>query len=155
VKRNLFLHKHGQTEPELIEVDESITVAELISRHGADGHNAWAQDGDELISAELVLAVVAERGHIHIGPHHEIEVTVRYETGDKTRAYKPGTRVKTVLDWARGEHGFNVPENQRAGLGLFLTGSTEPLDEAEHIGVVAGDSDDLRLILAPIKRPQG
>ena len=66
-----------------------------------------------------------------------------------------GTRVKTVLDWARGEHGFNVPENQRAGLGLFLPGSTEPLDEAEHIGALAGDSDDLRLILAPIKRPQG
>lgn len=153
--RKLYLHKQGQTEPELIEVDESITVQELISRHGAEGHGAWAQDGDELIVTELVVEVVAERGHIHIGPHREIEATVRYETGDKSKEFRPGARVKTVLDWARGEHGFNVPENQRGGLGLFLPNAKEPLDEAEHIGVVAGEHHHLRLTLPPIKRPQG
>lgn len=154
MNRKLYLHKQGQAETELIEVDESITVEELISRHGQAGQGAWAEDGEELVATGLVIEVVEERGHIHLGSHHQIEVTVRYETGDKSREFNPGTRVMTVLDWARGEHGFNVPESQRSGLGLFLPNSTTPLDGAEHIGVLATEHR-LRLTLAPVRRPQG
>jgi hypothetical protein len=154
MKRKLYLHKQGQTEVELIEVEESATVEELVARHGEPGHGAWAQDGEELVVSELVIEVVEERGHIHIGPHRQIEVTVRYEAGDKSRDFNPGTRVLTVLNWARGEHGFDVPESQRGGLGLFAANSTTPLDGAEHIGVLATEHH-LRLTLAPVKRPQG
>lgn len=154
MKRKLYLHKQGQAEVELIEVDEAITVEEFISRHGEPGHSAWAQDGEELVVTTLVIQVIEERGHIHVGPRRQIEVTVRYETGDKSREFHPGTRVQSVLNWARGDHGFNVPESQRGGLGLFLPNATTPLDNAEHIGVLTTDHH-LRLTLAPVKRPQG
>jgi hypothetical protein len=154
VSRKLYIHKRGIPEPELIEVEESITVEELIVRHGNEGDRAWARDGDELIVTEIVVDIVEERSHIHVGPHAKIDVTVRYETGDKSKEYKPGTKVQTVLDWARGDDGFNVPPNQRGELGLFLPDSKEPLDPDEVIGVFA-EHDHLRLTLAPIKRPQG
>lgn len=155
MKRQLYLHKQVQAEPQLIEVEETITIEELISRHGEAGHSAWAQDGDELIITEVVIEVVEERGHIHIGPHREIEVTVRYETGDKSKPFKPGARVVTVLNWAEGEHGFNVPDSQRSSLGLFLRGSTTPLDKSELIGTVATDEHRLHLTMQPVGRTNG
>lgn len=154
MKRKLYLHKQGQTETELVEVEETITVEELIARHGEPGHSAWAEDGEELVITELAIEAVGERGHIHVGPHRQIDVTVRYETGDKSREFSPGTRVLTVLNWARSEHGFDVPESQRGGLGLFIANSTTPLDHAEHIGVLTTEHH-LRLTLAPVSRPQG
>jgi hypothetical protein len=154
MKQKLYLHRQGQAETELIEVEETVTVMQLIAEYGEEGHSAWAQDGDELVITALVIEVVEERGHVHIGPHREVDVTVRYETGDKSKEFKPGTRVLTVKKWAVGEHGFSIPEGQRSGLGLFLRGSREPLDEAEHIGVLA-EHGHLHLTLQPVKRPQG
>jgi hypothetical protein len=154
MSRKLYLHRKGQDETELIEVEESITVEELVTRHGEVGHSAWAQDGEELIVTDLVIEVIEERGHVHVGPQREVEVTVRFGGVDKTKEYKPGTRVLTVLHWAEGQHGFNVPESQRSDLGLFLRDSEEPLDKGELIGVLDTEHR-LHLNMQSVKRHNG
>jgi hypothetical protein len=153
VSRKLYLHKQGQGEVELIEVEESITVEELITRHGEDGHHAWVEDGEELVITEVVVEVVTERGHIHIGPDRKVEVTVRYLGEDHSKEYLPGARLKTVLTWAEGA--FNVPENQRSDMGLYFRDSEKPLDKGELVGALDGQDHKLLLKMQPTKRENG
>lgn len=150
---SLYLHKQGEKEVELIEVEESITVKELISRHGEPGHRAWAVDGEELVITEVVIDVVERRGHIHIGPDRKVEVTVRYLGDDKSKEYLPGARLKTVLTWAEGA--FNVPENQRSDMGLYFRDSEKPLDKSELVGALDGQDHKLLLKMQPTKRENG
>ena len=75
MKRNLFLHKHGQTEPELIEVDESTTVAEPICTVPAD----WFADFEWTDLGEL-----AGRDVVHLQCRLGTETVVFAERGART-----------------------------------------------------------------------
>jgi hypothetical protein len=150
----LYIHRPGHDEPELIEVTETMTVAELIDVHGVDASGAWVEDGEEIVAEEIVIEVVEERGHIHIGKCREIEVKVRYGGVEKEHTFNPGKTIHTVHKWAAGEHGFDLPAAQRADHGLFVPGIQTSLDPDVQVGLVAHDCR-LVLDLAPKHRPQG
>lgn len=151
----LYLHRAGQTEPALVEVDESIAITELIKEHGEEGHSAWLEDGDELVIERTVVEVVNERAHIYIGRCREVAVRVRYGGPEgKAHGFKPSATIKTVFDWAVGPEAFNLPAAERTTHDLFVPGSQTPLDSAEHIGVIATDCQ-LLLDLAAKHRHQG
>jgi hypothetical protein len=150
----IYIHRPGHDEPELIEITETLTVEELIEAHGRDGHSAWVEDGEEIVAETVVITVVEERGHVHIGKCREIAVVVRYGGNEKPYPFTPGTTIRTVFDWAAGKHGFDLPPAQRADHGLFVPGSQTPLDSAQQVGVLAHECG-LILDLSPKHRPQG
>ncbi len=151
----LYLHKTGQVEPQLVEINESITVTALITEHGEETDSAWLEDGDELVVERTLVEVVKERDHIYIGRCREVNVTVRHGRPEgKPHDFTPSTTVQKALDWAVGPDGFNLPASERTTYGLFVPGSQAPLDSAEHIAVVATDCR-VTLDLAPKNRHQG
>jgi hypothetical protein len=150
----IYIHRPRHDEPELIEISETLTVQELIEIHGQDGDSVWIEDGEEIVSETVVVEVVKERGHIHIGRCREIAVVVRYGGDEKPYPFPPGTTIHSVFEWAAGEHGFGLPPAQRPAHGLFVPGSQTPLDSAQHVGALAHECG-LILDLAPKHRAQG
>lgn len=151
----LYLHKSGHGEPRLIDVEESATVAAIVTEHGDEIDRAWLEDGDELVVERTIVEVVQERAHIYVGPCRQVAVTVRYGGPDgKTRNFKPSTTVKAVFGWVAGPEGFSLPTSQLTNFGLFLPGARTPLDTAEHIALVATDCH-VTVDLAEKHRHQG
>ena len=150
------MHKED-AELQLVEVEETITVRQLIVAHGsAESGGAWLEDVDEVLETEVTLieAGIPVRGHVHVSRCHKVDVHVRYGGETKSKEFAPSATIARVFKWATGEHGFDLTKTERAKhtLGICDT-QTEP-DKSEHVGSLASDCG-LCLDLAPKERFEG
>ncbi len=108
----LFIHTPGNEHPEIIEIEATAQVRELLVEGDADGH-IWIEEVDEEITSTSPsrTAGIRHHHHVHRGHCHRVEVVVRFN-GNFEHTYGPATTIKTVEKWAFGPEVANFSEEQ-------------------------------------------
>jgi hypothetical protein len=153
----LFLHTPGREHPELIEIEATAVVRELLVDTEPDG-SVWIEEVDDVVDRDMTLeeAGIRHRHHIHRGRCHRVEVLVRFNGPRKEHHYGPGTTIKTVYQWASGLHGFALSPDQAAKHVLAVPGADTFLESGVHIGsLVSAESCEVILDLLPRDRFAG
>lgn len=141
----------------MVQIEESVTVRELILLHGNPGDSLWIEETDVSVEQDVTLEAAGLRHHDHVHIHkcHRIRVRVRFGGSEITREFSPARRVSAVFEWAVGSEGFNLPPDQRPEHDLILCGGDHPISPTVHIGSLASDDCDVCLDLAAKHNPQG
>jgi hypothetical protein len=153
----LFMHTHTKEDPDLIEIEESAKVRDLVLESEPEG-KIWLQDADDEIDLDLTLkdAGIGHRHHLHRGHCKRVEVVVRFNGVEHRESYAPGTVIKSVYRWAAGDRGFNLSPDQAAKHVLVVPGADHFLSDNVHIGSLAGAKTCLvTLDLVPRERYEG
>ncbi len=138
---DVLVEGEGLADVETVRLPHGAQVRELIAvvaRKGgypAEEALLFVEDGDEPL--DLAVLVVDERmgeriHHVHRA--RQIEVTVFYMAGQKSKTFRPATRVQQVLDWAVGPNGFKIDPSIAPEMELAIHGQTTPLPKNAHIG---------------------
>jgi hypothetical protein len=103
---------------------------------------------------EVVEPRIKHGTRIHVTRHERIEVTVHYLEKTAERRFGPGTRVRTVKDWAARE--FHISPKDSAEHVLQLCNSKErpPSDTPLH-ALARGCGAAVCFDLVPEKRVEG
>jgi hypothetical protein len=153
----LFTHTPGNEHPELVEIDETAAVRELLLEDDPDGH-IWIEEVDEEIDLDVTLkdAGIRHHHHVHRGHCHQVEITVRFNGTDFEHTYGPGTTIKTVEKWAFGPEAADLSPEEAAKHVLAVPGADHFLDVGVHVGsLVAPGSCKVTLDLLPRSRFEG
>lgn len=152
----LFAHAAGNEHPEVIEIQTTALVRELLAGQDPDGR-VWIEEADEEVSLDITLeqAGIRHHHHVHRGRCHRVEVIVRFN-GDHDRSYGPATTIKTVEKWAFGPDVGKFSPEQAAKHVLAVPGADHFLEGGVHVGsLVAPGSCRVVLDLLPRSRFEG
>ncbi len=153
----IYIHRQNG-EMQLVEAEESTSVAELAQAHGgAEDSLVWVEDAEEPLDAAATLAVAGIKGrsHVHISPCRRITVRVRYGGDSESHEFAPGATVARIFAWATGKSGFDLTPTERAKHTLGICDELTQPDKSEHVGSIAGSECSLCLDLAPKERFEG
>jgi len=153
----LFIHTQGEEGPKLIEVDEFLTVREIVEMHFEPGGLVWIEDAELALEETVTIeaAQIGHHGHIHVGHCRNVSVQVRFGGSNITREFPPPTRVARVFEWAVGPEGFNLPADQRPEHDLIVCGGDHPISPSVHVGSLASKECAVCFDLAAKHNPQG
>jgi hypothetical protein len=137
----LFLHSAGQEDPELVEIEASALVRELVVSE-EDGH-VWVEEAEEELDLDITLeaAGIRHRHHVHRGRCHRVEVTVRFAGREIPHSFAPAATIKRVFTWATGKDEFDLSPEQRAKHVLALPGADHFLAWTVHVGSLVTPGD--------------
>lgn len=132
---DLYVHEQGTEALEKVSVEPTATVRELA---GA-GFDVWVEDTDEPMDPAAVIGEVGlvDRAHVHRSRCRRVTGTVRFNGETKEHSFAPGATVNRVFLWAVGQHGYDLPRDQRAKHTLGVTGADTEADRDAHIGSLA------------------
>ena len=153
----LFLHTPGNEGPELVEIEATALVRELIVARDPDGR-VWIEEVDDEVDLDVTLeeAGIKHRHHVHHGRCHRVEVVVRFNADRFEDDFGPGTTIKTVYKWVAGSDAANLSADQAAKHVLALPGANAFLDAGVHVGsLVTEGSCKVTLDLLPRERFEG
>ncbi len=153
----VFVHSMGAEHPEIIEVDATLLVRELLAD---DQHDVqiWLEDVDEAISPDATLAAagIGHHHHVHRGHCRRVAVVIRFNGTSYERSFAPGTTIKKVEKWAFGPHAANLSPEQAAKHVLAVPGADHFLEDGVHIGsLVTSGGCEITLDLLPRARFEG
>jgi hypothetical protein len=152
----LFTHTPGNEHPEIIEIEATALVRELLVENDPDGH-VWIEEIDEQVDLDMTLeaAGIGHHHHVHRGHCREVEVVVRWN-GNHERTYGPARTIKTVEKWAFGEKVADFSKEQAAKHVLAVPGADHFLEATVHIGsLVTPGTCKVTLDLLPRSRFEG
>jgi hypothetical protein len=139
----LYLHKAEQLEPEVIEVETSVSVAEALDTGSETEQVVFVlrEDNDEPIdvAVSVEVAAIGERGHVFVGPGRRVDVGVSYNGETKSRSFSTSTRIKRVFEWAVSRDEFDLGRDDASEHALAVCGSDDPLSPDVHVGSVQHD----------------
>ena len=146
----MFVHRQGNRKMTEIAVSEAMTVADLLVHSGLQGRL-----GAEELREFLVFFGEAEEpahhgahvrhchkghdGRVHVTKCHRVKVTVHYTHLTHTKEFPPGTRLKTVKDWAVAA--FHVPAHDATEHVLEIHGTKEHPNTSEPLSVLVHAHD--------------
>jgi hypothetical protein len=145
----LFLHSEGSGEVEIVTVEETALIKTLVEE--TSGHQIWIAEQVDEVDLELTFvdAHIHQHHHVHRGHCRALRADVRYETEHKVDEIRPTATIGEVLDWAVGEHGFDLPKDQRPKYVLALPGAEEYLPTDVRVITLVGKDSSVRLDLLP------
>ena len=149
----LFLHSLGSGEAEIVTVEETALVRTLVA-DGTD-HPIWIVEQEEEVQLDITFAEVGLRHHHHVHRGHcnRLHGDVRFMTDLGTEHKKDDVRpvatIGEVLDWAVGEHGFNLPVDKRPDYVLALPGAKEYLAGDVRVVTLVDEECTVHLDLLP------
>jgi hypothetical protein len=152
----LFIHTAGKEDPDVVEVEETLLVRELIT--GEDDGRIWMEEVDEEVTLDMTLADagIHHHHHVHRGRCARVEVVVRHNGENFTHTFGPGTTIKTVEKWAFGDKAADLSPDQAAKHVLALPGADHFLAATVHVGsLVAVGGCQVTLDLLPRDRFEG
>jgi hypothetical protein len=153
----LFEHVAGREDPEIIVVDETIRVRELLAVEDPEGQ-IWLEDVDEEINLELTLleAGIGHQHHVQRSHCRVISVDVRFADERFHRDFAPSTTIKRVREWAVGPDAARLSPDQAVEHVLATPGADHFLDGNVHVGsLVVGKSCSVIVDLLPRNRFEG
>jgi hypothetical protein len=155
----LFAHSASGQVPALIEVEETMTVREVLSVFGSDQEGFWIEDTEEELDVEVTLAEagVHDRHHVHHHRCRRVEVVVRHIDEERRHEFSPATTVGRVLIWALGPEGFNIPVEQRPEYGFLGCSDGKAVPNDAHVGSLTGPGTGCEACLSLVRKhnPQG
>jgi hypothetical protein len=152
----LFAHAQGNEHPELVEIEATVLIRELLAGQDPDGR-VWIEEVDEEISLDITLeqAGIRHHHHVHRGRCHRVEVIIRFN-GSHEHNYGPATTIKTVEKWAFGPDVADFSPEQAAKHVLAVPGADHFLEGGVHVGsLVTPGSCKVVLDLLPRSRFEG
>jgi hypothetical protein len=153
----LFVHNAGYEQPEIVEIDASAFVQELLVGVGPD-ERVWVEETDEEVDLTVTLEVAEIRHHHHVHRGHcgQVEVIVRFNGSDYERPFTPARTIRAVEEWAFGKKAANFSPEQAAKHVLAVPGADHFLEPGVHVGsLVTAGSCRIILDLLPRKRFEG
>lgn len=153
----LYVHSVGSEEPELIKVEATLLIRELVADR--DGEEVWIEEQDEALDLDITLeeAGLENRHHVHRGRCKRVEVSIRYG-GQVTHShiFPPSTTIERVFNWATGPEGYDLTPEERVKHMLIVPGADHALDKTVHLGSLLQDNKcEICLDLAPKERFEG
>ncbi|PZS37530.1 MAG: hypothetical protein DLM62_18700 [Pseudonocardiales bacterium] len=152
----LFTHTPGSEHPEIIEIEATALVRELLVEATLDGH-IWIEEVNEEIDLDITLeaAGIRHHHHVHRGHCHRVEIVVRFN-GDHEHIYGPATTIRTVEKWAFGPKVADLSPEQAAKHVLAVPGADRFPEGGVHVGsLVTPGSCKVVLDLLPRSRFEG
>jgi hypothetical protein len=152
----LFIHTAGKEDPDVIEIERTILVRELLTGE-ADGR-IWIEEVDAEVNLDVTLddAGIRHHHHVHRGRCARVEVVVRYNGENFTHTFGPGTTIKTVEKWAFGDKAADLSPDQAAKHVLALPSADHFLAATVHVGsLVTAPACQVTLDLLPRDRFEG
>ena len=144
--------KSGYAEERIVELDLGSPVTEVLkvvaAEHGCRVEElVLLREGEgELLTSDLMVdANYPDKCRHHVHYLDEVTVTVYYQAGQHSRAFKRFEAVKDVLAWAI--EAFGIDGSLATELVLVLHGQKDELPEREHIGHLAGKDCELTIDL--------
>jgi hypothetical protein len=153
----LFVHTHGNEHPEIIEIEDTVLVRELLIEEEPDGR-IWLEETDEEISLDVTLAVAGIRHHRHVhrGRCHRVKVVVRFNGRRFEHPYGPAATIKAVEKWAFGPEAAGFSPEEAAKHVLAVPGADHFLEKGVHVGsLVTTGECEVVLDLLPRSRFAG
>jgi hypothetical protein len=134
----LFVHTHGNEHPEIIEIEGTALVRELLIEEEPDGR-IWVEEADEEISLDITLesAGIRPHHHVHRGRCHRVQVVVRFNGHRFEHPYGPSTIIKAVKGWAFGPDAAGFSPEDAAKHVLAVPGADHFLEDGVHVGSLA------------------
>jgi hypothetical protein len=133
---SLLVICEGPIDTRLHDARAELKVAELVAQITPDqGICAFLPDADEPLAAELTLIELEldTGSEITLARPAVIEVIVRYAGENRHTERPPNQRVKHVLRWALGKHGYGIPAAQHANFELADSTTGQAVDPASTI----------------------
>jgi len=152
----LFIHTTGNEHPEIVEIEGTVLVRELLVGGDPDDH-IWIEEIDEEIDLDITLeaAGIRHHHHVHRGRCRTVEVVVRFN-GSHERTFGPATTIKRVEKWAFGPKVADLSPEEAAKHVLAVPGADHFLEDGVHIGsLVTPGSCKVTLDLLPRTRFEG
>lgn len=119
----------------------------LIERKGAK-----AIKEAEILPTEPLTIILSNKGWVRSGKGHEIDpLTLSYKAGDKFQTLSLGRSNQTAVFLDSTGRAYSLPAHtlpSARGYGEPLTGRLNPPPEAEFIGVMLGEPDEVYLLVS-------
>ncbi len=130
----LIVHSSGNEHPEIVEIEETALVRQVLVEDDAEGH-VWVEEVDEEVDLDVTLQAcgIRHHDHVHRGRCRRVEVVVRWN-GNHEHEYGPATTIKTVEKWASGREVADFSPEQAAKHVLAVPGADHFLDTGVHVG---------------------
>lgn len=155
----VFRHSEGNEDPELVEIEETALVRELlIVKEGDSGDRIWVEEQDEAVDLDITIeaAGIRHRHHVHHGRCRSVHVVVRFGGEDRSHDFHQIATIRRVFDWATGPEAFNLTPEEKVKHVLALPGADHFLDWNARIGsLVTPGTCDVLLDLLPKSRFEG
>lgn len=139
----IYIHGPGHEDPELVEVEATAQVRDLLSHNDPDDdEQIWIGEAEDPVGLGVTLnaAGISHRDHLHRGRCRRIEVEVRFNSSTRERKFPPGVVIARVLAWATGPEGFDLPAEQGPKHVLAVPGADHFLAPDVHIGSLVAQS---------------
>lgn len=90
LEMELFRHEEGREDPEVIEVEATATVRELLVAND-DDRGIWIEEIEEEVDIDLTLEAAGfhHRHHFHRGRCRHVKVVIRYNGTEMERTFHP------------------------------------------------------------------
>lgn len=153
----LFRHEEGSEDPEVIEVEATATVRELLAASDADGR-IWIEEVEQEVELDVTLEAAGfrHRHHFHRGRCRHVKAVIRYNGVAMERSFTPNATIKKVYKWGSGPDGFKLSPAQAAKHVLAVPHADHFLADTVHIGsLLAAGSCEVILDLLPRERFEG
>ena len=149
----------GQPKPFAASIGPATTVLEFIQISAKKDQitetvELYLENAEEPLGGGLVLAeqLTETFAPLHLAKPGKIKTTVEYNLKRIERAFRPGTTIARVLEWAVGKDGFGL-DKPAADFQLKHHGAVLSLDD--HLGQVSGGHKEIALHLVFKIKPQG
>jgi hypothetical protein len=146
----VFVHGAGSDSPEIVEVEETVMVRELLA--GRDGELLWVEEVDVPLELDLSLSAAGIRHghHVHRSPCREIEVRLFAGEGRQTaHRFAPSAKVERAVVWGAENLGLGPVADVEA----VDRRTGRVVDPGTHIGSLAEAGNcSAELDLRPVHR---
>jgi hypothetical protein len=159
----LFLQFEGHRRIELVQVEETATVADLLAaarRHGLTddllkGAHVFAHESENPLApdAGLKAAGVRDKHRVHVHRCKKVAVTLHFNDLTVTLGFPPSTTVdKVKKEFVKKIDMSKVDATEHV---LQLCGTTDRPEPDTHIGSLVCGCCEVCFDLVPIKRIEG
>ncbi len=151
--------KPGITEAEITIPATVGGLHDIFKTHGIDfskDTGAFVDEAEEPVPHDHKAPIegLKHGSRVHVTRCRKIKVTVHYLDKTADRAFAPGTRVRTVKQWAVREFKINPTDAGEHVLQLCKS-TTQPPTDTPLAELVHGHSCDVCFDLVPEKRIEG
>lgn len=161
-KTIIFIQAEGKPGVTEAEITIPATVRDLhqaFKTHGIDfdkEFEAFVDEADSPVQhdAKATVEGLKHGSRVHVTRCKKIKVTIHYMHRTIDRAFAPGTRVRTVKQWAIRELKLNPTDAGEHVLQL-CNSTIQPPTDAALAELVNGQSCDVCFDLVPEKRIEG